>query len=439
MGSGADNGVRPTWLRLCCSVLIRGFKCLALLATGVCWLKTGSPDPAFPTIPFDHWLTEQDQAHFQWTAKVIGGRLTNLQRLGATVDVEVDGNELANRRGRGELAIFIQFSDADHRVYQTHGAIQLKDATEEAAKSNFIYNQTAVVAPGDYRVDVAMLDTNTGEHATLTRTLHVAPLQNDPLPDSMRGLPLVEFTPAGDPPDIWYQPELTGKLHLPLEMRRPLRVEVLANASPSSIGPRFRTGELNSRILADLLPGLKVISQIELSQGDMNVSLIDLTRRQVLFTQPHVDPKAIRWIGPSSGPLSCKPTPTRSMCARLSDSRRNPQFFVEEVRRRIQTEGALIILSGPIAFARSDDRRPIELETSRLKEESSISATILCRCAGTSRNIPVRSAGVVACLNPIGTSGAGTPRLAGQFAESPCSPTSTTSTALINSAKHWPR
>lgn len=321
-----------------------------------------SQDPAFATIPFDHWLTEHDQAHFQWTAKVSGGHLTNLQRLGAAVDIEIDGNELAKRRGRGQLAVFVQFSDTDHRVFQSHGAIELKDATEDAAKSNIIYTQTAVVVPGDYRVDIAMLDTHTGEHATLTRTLHILPLKNDPLPDSLHGLPPVEFTPSGDPPDIWFQPELTGVLHLPVEMRRPLRVEVLANASPSSIGPRFRTGQLNSRILADLLPGLKVISQIELSQGDMNVSLLDLTRRQILFTEPQVNPKthALEW--PKLRPALLEADPNKIDVRELSDSQRNPQFFVQEVRRRIKTEAALIVLSGPIAFAGSDDRRPLELE-----------------------------------------------------------------------------
>jgi hypothetical protein len=319
-----------------------------------------SLDPAFATIPFDHWLTEHDQAHFQWTVKVSGGHLTNMQRLGATVEIEIDGNELANRRGRGELALFVQFSDSDHRVFQNHGAIELKNATEEAAKSNIVYTQTAVVAPGDYRIDVAVLDTNTKEHATLTRLLHVAPLKNDPLPDSMRGLPQVEFTPTGDPPDVWYQPELTGKLQLPLEVRRPLRIEVLANASPSSIGARFRTGELNSRILADLLPGLKAISQIDLSQGNLNVSLIDLTRRQVLFTQAEVT-RSLDWS--KLRPALLQADPNKIDVRELSDSRQNPQFFVQEVRRRIKTEAALVVLSGPIAFATSDDRRPIELPT----------------------------------------------------------------------------
>jgi hypothetical protein len=339
----------------------KGFPLREVILAGMIFSLSASaqsPDPVFRTIPFDQWLTERDQAHFQWNAKVSGGHLTNTQRLGASVDVEVDGNELAKRRGRGELAIFVQFSDTDHRVYQTHGSIELKNATEEAAKSNIFFSQKAVVAPGDYRVDIAMLDTNTREHATLTRTLHVAPLRNDPLPDAMQGLPLVEFNSAGDPPDIWFQPDLTGVLHLPLEMRSPLRVEILANASPSSIGPRFRTGELNSRILADLLPGLKVISQIQLSQGEMNVSLIDITRRQVLFKQTHV--QTLDW--PKLRPALQQADPNKIDVRELSDSRQNPQFFVQEVRRRLKEDTALIVLSGPIAFVPSDDRRPIELE-----------------------------------------------------------------------------
>jgi hypothetical protein len=319
-------------------------------------------DPVYASIPFDDWLKGHDQAHIQWNAKVSGGQLTKMQRLGARIDVEVDGNELAKRRGRGELAIFVQLSDSDHRVYQSHGSISLKNATEDAAKSNFEYTQTAVVMPGDYRVDIAILDTNTGEHATLTRTLHVLPLRNDPLPDSMRGLPLVEFTPVSDPPDVWFQPELTGKLHLPVERKRSVRVEVLANASPSSIGPRFRTGQVNSRLLADILPGLKVISQVELSQGDLNVSMVDVTRRQVLFTQAHVDPKSDALDWPKLRPALLEADPNKINVHELSDSAQNPQFFVEQVRRRVKTEAALIILSGPMSFSSGDDRRPIELE-----------------------------------------------------------------------------
>ncbi len=320
-------------------------------------------DPAFSTIPFDHWLTEASQTRFQWSAKIVDVRLSNMQRISARVDIVIDGNELAHRRdSKGELALFIQFSDGDHRVFQSHGAVELKNATEEAAKSNFVYSQSVLVTPGDYRVDIAILDTNNKDHATLTRTVHVAPLKNDPLPDAMTGLPEVEFAQGEDPPDVWYQPLLTGQLHLPVEMKRAVPIEVLANASPSSIGPRFRRGELNSRILADLLPGLKVISQIQLSQGEMNISMIDLTRRQVLFQQKHVDLKTKPLDWSKLRPALLEADPNKIDVHQLTDSHQNPQFFVEQVRRRLKSEAPLIILSGPIAFAPSDDRRPIELE-----------------------------------------------------------------------------
>jgi hypothetical protein len=341
---------------------------LAAQLTALCVFAQNPPpdsfsDPAFAQIPFDRWLTESGQSHFQWSAKVSGVRLANSQRLEARVDIVIDGNELAHRRSpKGELALFIQFSDGDHRVFQSHGAVELKIATEEAAKSNYIYSQSAFVTPGDYRVDIAMLDTNSSEHATLTRSLHVAPLKNDPLPDAMTGLPGVEYAQGEDPPDLWFQPQLTGLLHLPVETKRPVPIEVLANASPSSIGPRFRSGELNSRILADLLPGLKVISQIHLSQGEMNVSMIDLTRRQVLFQQKKVDPKTQFLDWPKLRPALLQADPNKIDVHELTDSHQNPQFFVEQVRRRVKDDGALIILSGPIAFAQSDDRRPIELE-----------------------------------------------------------------------------
>ena len=150
-------------------------------------------DPALPAAPFDRWLAERNQAPFHWSARVSGVALANSQRLRTRVEIEVDGNELIKRRGEGELVFFIEFKDSDRRVFQTHQAIPLREVKDAAAKSNFVYSQSALVLPGEYRVDFAILDTKTGEHAAIERSLRVAPLRSDPLPDSWRGLPPVEF------------------------------------------------------------------------------------------------------------------------------------------------------------------------------------------------------------------------------------------------------
>jgi hypothetical protein len=318
-------------------------------------------DPALPAIPFDRWLAEHDQARFRWSARISSVALANSQRLRARVEIEVDGNELVKRRGEGELVFFVEFKDGDRRIFGTHQAIPLREVTDSAAKSNFVYSQSALVLPGEYRVDFAILDTKTSEHAAIERPLHIAPLRSDPLPDSWRGLPAVEFTAPADPPEAWFEPYLAGRLHLPVETRRPVRVEVLVNASPSAIGPRFRTGQVNNRSLADLLPALKVISQVELDDGVLNVSVLDLTRRQVLFTQDHLNPQSQPLDWTRLRPALLEADPNKIDVRDLAHHQENAQFFVEEVRRRIVAECALIVLSGPMEFASGDDLRPIEL------------------------------------------------------------------------------
>jgi hypothetical protein len=54
-------------------------------------------------------------------------------------------------------------------VFQSHRTIQLRKTTEAGVNSNFIDTQPVLVLPGVYRVDLAILDTNTGEHATIAK------------------------------------------------------------------------------------------------------------------------------------------------------------------------------------------------------------------------------------------------------------------------------
>src|SRR5262249_44319056 len=143
----------------------------------------------------------------------------------------------------------------------------------------------AFVRPGDYRVAVVIFDSRTGEHGSAQRTLRVNPLKNDPLPTAWQTLPPVEFVPPAESPDDLFAPGITGRLNLPLESRRPLRIEVLMNASPTVSGHTSQIGEVNSRSIQDLLPALKVLSQVAVRNGELNVSLLDLTRRRVVFEQ----------------------------------------------------------------------------------------------------------------------------------------------------------
>ena len=325
----------------------------AILAQG------GSLDPAFKTIPFDSWVDQGDQAHIRWTARVLPVELSNHQRLQAKIDIQVDGNELARRRGKGHLVVLVQFSDSENRVYQTHEAMDLQLVKDDIGKSNVSYMPAAFVTPGDYRISLAIFATATGEHSAMRIPLHVNPLKNDPLAGASRDLPPVEILQAAQSPDDLFLPKITGRLYLPLETRRPVRVEILVNASPVSAGEPARTEQINNRSLTSLIPALKVISNMNVRNGTLNVALLDLTTQHVIFQQDAVH--ELDW--PKLGPALTQAGPNKIDIHALENRRQNAQFFVAQVSRRIENDPLpiLIVLSGPMAFASGEDLHPIEL------------------------------------------------------------------------------
>ena len=303
----------------------------------------------------------------RWTAKVLPVELSDHQRLQAKIEVVVDGNELARRRGKGYMVMLVQFSDSDNRVYQTHEALDLQLVKEDTAKLNISYVQSAFVTPGDYRISLALFDTATGEHSALRLPLHVNPLKNDVLPDSWQDLPPVEITKPVDPPDNLFLPNITGRLHLPLETHRPVRVELLVNASPLSAGEPSPTEQINNRSLASLIPALKAIAQTDVRNGMLNVAVLDLTTQRVIFHQDAVHDLDWAKLGPALKQSGSNVIDIHA----LENRQQNAQFFLTQVRRRIGATGPkaapggplpiLIVFSGPMAFSSGENLHPIEL------------------------------------------------------------------------------
>jgi hypothetical protein len=340
---------------------------LALLVLGAAGHSTalaqgGTADPAFSAVPFDHWLAEGDQTHFRWTARVSGAELSGHQRLLTKVEIEVDGAELVSRRGHGQLVMMIQFQDSAERVYQAHGSLDLTEVKDEAAKNNFNYALEAFVLPGDYRVSMVIFDSKTGEHSAVQKPLHVNALRNDPLPRAWKDLPAVELLQTMDAPDAWFRPDIKGQLQLPLTTRRPLRIEVLMNASATGPIRGLSVGTSSNRSLANLLPALKVLSRVEVG-GGLHMTLLDLPKRRVIFEQDaahQLDWERVR------GALT-EADPNKIDVRALEHREQNAQFFVEQVRQRLAAGGdgekpfrVLLVLSGPTTFNSGEDMHPIE-------------------------------------------------------------------------------
>ena len=343
------------------------FAFLLVGGSGAILAQNGSPDPAFKNIPFDRWVDEGDEAHIRWTARVLPVELSNHQRLEAKIEIQVDGNELVQRRGKGFLVALVQFSDSENRVYQTHEAIDLQLVKEDTAKSIVAYTPAAFVIPGDYRISLAIFDSATGEHSGMRLPLHVAPLKKDPLPESWSGLPPVEILPAAQSPDDLFLPKTTGRLRLPLETHRPVRIEILVNASPVSAGEPARTEQVSNRSLSSLIPALKVLAQTDVRNGTLNVAVLDLTTQHVIFQQAALHDLDWQKLGPALKEAG----PNKIDLHALENRRQNAQFFVSQVRKRVddgepkttsEPLPVLIVLSGPMAFDSGEDLHPVELE-----------------------------------------------------------------------------
>jgi hypothetical protein len=66
-----------------------------------------------------------------------------------SVSTFVDGNELVKRRGHGKL---VRITHSDARPFLNHYAIELRDVNDAAGTMDFAFSPTALVIPGDYRI-----------------------------------------------------------------------------------------------------------------------------------------------------------------------------------------------------------------------------------------------------------------------------------------------
>jgi hypothetical protein len=284
-------------------------------------------------------------------------RLSNHQRLISTISVRIDGKELSKRRGPGRLEVEVEIVDRHGERFRSDSSVELKDTG--AGRADVFYTQDFFVIPGSYTAYVSVGDTASGEGGAARRQFVVPAMRGDPLPRAWRDLPAVEFLPIIEAPDKWYHPSLNGRLRLPLDTPGPVKVDVLVNISPSEVEGVAGIHDLNMRTL---IPALKAISQIDLYAGTINIDLLDLTRRSVIFTQTAV--RDLNWSVMREALLAADPNVVDVKS--LAQREQRVQYFLEEVGKRVEAAlgpeeppRVLIVLSGPMSFKDKVELQPI--------------------------------------------------------------------------------
>ncbi|MES1261599.1 MAG: hypothetical protein ABUS49_07685 [Acidobacteriota bacterium] len=234
-------------------------------------------DRYFVRYPFEKWKAEGASAQIRWSSKVFAPRLSVHQRLVTRIDMQLDVKETVKRRSRGEMVAFIEITDSEGRLWRSHDTFDLSRIPAEAKAQPILYSQSVFLRPGEYRLALAVCDSETLEHSFVTRAVHIAPLHNDPLRDAWRDLPAVEFTRNFDVPDSWFQPSVRGRLYLPLATARPVHIDLVMNMSASDrVAGSVRVFRRNMSVL---VPVLKLLSGIAVRDGTLDVTVLDLARQ----------------------------------------------------------------------------------------------------------------------------------------------------------------
>lgn len=303
----------------------------------------GQTDPFFSQVPFDQWRASGKQSLTHWSADLVPPELSAFQRIAAGVKIQVDGPELPKHHA----VILIELANADGGVWQTHAELS----------RGLQYLQSAFVLPGDYSVSVAIYDPVTRKHGFTQKKLHVVPLKTEPLPGAWEGLPRVEFFSADrNSPDGWYLPSLTTRLRLPLQTQHKVHIDVVVNTTPSET-VSDSLGELRRNMNA-VIPAMKTLSQIDLANGSMDFTLLDLTRQRGM--------RAANWDELKGFFAQTNPG---IIDVHALDSRwKMRTFFAEQLTGRPANEPAhvVIVLSGPGFFPDWEPATKIDLPSDPL-------------------------------------------------------------------------
>jgi len=318
--------------------------CLFMLAAAVALGQIGRSDPEFDTIPFEEWRAAGGNAHLQWSLRVFPPLLEDHQRFGTKIVAVVNADEFSKRPRAGQMQFFLEIRDHDDIRYQTHRTLRLAKTTNPADLKELRLIEPVCFIPGDYDISAAVYDTDSKQHNFKEIKLHVPDIAHDPFRNAWQGLPSAESYMCKTP------------FSLPLDTERSVKIEVIAN---STLDRDRKTG---ASTYVPLLSRLQVISQLQIRNGSMYLTVLDLEHRKVRFAGEAANPNARRRLAAAMSTGNPRMIDASGVAGYNDDA----QFFVSQVRRRLESaapaeaDRVLIILTARLTFPKGVDLRPIQ-------------------------------------------------------------------------------
>ena len=308
-------------------------------------------EAAFAAVPFREWSAEGAKAELPWHPRITSTKLTLHQRIAVGLEVELDGNELVKRCCDGQAIALVEIRDQQGLTYRNYGGKDLNDAKPGLRQSIVSLSWQVFLLPGEYQATIAFYYSGRKGHSLTSRRIHVASLKHEPLPGAWQDLPAVEFCdPQPEGLDALLLPNIEGRLRLPAKASRRIEVEILENLTPYP--SEGREPKRYTDRLSVFLPILKTFSQLQVENGSLGLSLLDFTRRSVIFDQREISQGQVSWAKLKDAIAADSVTSVD--VHDLEHGEQFGEFFGSEVTRRLDetpSDGALrvlIVISGPM-------------------------------------------------------------------------------------------
>jgi hypothetical protein len=325
-------------------------------------LAQDTPPLDLHSIPISDWLNAGEHSQIGWKFTVGRPFLRPDQHLEVAYNARISGKDL-NRAGAGhELFLVNRISTPDGEWLNEPYVVRhtLEGKLPSNLQAEFLIR--FVAQPGEYVVWAVLYDRKTGKHNVASRRIRVPEIRGDPLPDLYQRMPLVEFLKRSDSDNNGID-FVEIPLYLPVQNSRPVRVELISMLSP----PEQWTGRRRiMRTHNDATVGaLTALSQLELAQGSISLTGLDLVRRQVMFEERELPD--MQWEQFLDAMRRAQSLDISADA--LQGSKNNGAFFREFLNQRltgdsISSDGmrVIIVVTSSRLFENGSDLRPVQIE-----------------------------------------------------------------------------
>jgi hypothetical protein len=340
-----------------CAVLI----CLLITRINLSATQEVDNELDLKSIPIAEWLAAGEAVQIPWKLQVSNPVLRMDQRLQVFYTATIQAKDL-NRSGNShELFLISRISSPDGEWLHAPETLRLTVDEELAKGLQVRFGMPVFVKPGDYVLWLILYDRKTGLHNLSRRRVRVSALRNDPLPFAYDSVPLVEF-PVIDEEENSEVLGVSSELSLPVANKRPLDIEVISTLSP----PEQWTGRARIlRLHKDSIEGaLAALSQVELADGSISITGLDLLRREVLLEQRNIH--ALDW--PALKEAFRKADSSSISVQALEGRKENGTFFRDFMKQRLVESSAVtplrifIVVTGSVLFSPGSDLEPLQME-----------------------------------------------------------------------------